>query len=68
MNKCKEEKAEEQMLNKHLQEATLNVLRERIEELYEEKVKGIIVRCRAHWHEHGEKACSETSSEWSDCN
>lgn len=68
MNKCKEQKAEEDMLNKEFQEAyfifennpqenqaTLNVLRERIEKLYEEKVEGIIVRCRAHWHEHGEK-------------
>ena len=69
MNKCKEKKAEEQMLNKEFQEAylifennpsqenhvTLNVLRERIEKLYEEKVEGIIVRSRARWHEHGEK-------------
>ena len=60
---------EEQMLNKEFQEvypifdkipshenlATLNVLRERIEKLYEEKVKGILVRFRALWHEHGEK-------------
>ena len=69
MNKCKEKKAEEQMLNKEFQEAylifennplqenqaTLNVLRERIEKLYEEKVEGIIVRSQARWHEHGEK-------------
>jgi len=69
MNKCKEQKAEEDMLNKEFQEAyfifennpsqenqaTLNVLRERIEKLYEEKFESIIVRCRAHWHEHGEK-------------
>ena len=59
MNKCKEKKAEEQMLNKEFQEAylifknnpqenqaTLNALRERIEKLYEEKVEGIIVRSR----------------------
>ena len=57
------------MLNKEFQEAysifekipsqenlaTLNVLRERIEKLYEEKVKGILVIFRALWHEHGEK-------------
>ena len=60
MNKCKEKKAEEQMLNKEFQEAylifknnpsqenqaTLNALRERIEKLYEEKVEGIVVRSR----------------------
>ena len=60
---------EEQMLNKEFQEAysvfekissqenraTLNVLRERIEKLYEEKVKGELMRSRALWHEHGEK-------------
>ena len=69
MNKCKEKKLEEQMLNKELREAylifennpsqenqtTLSVLQERIEKLYEEKVEGIIVRSRARWHEHGEK-------------
>jgi len=67
MNKCKEKKADEQMLNKEFQEAhsifennqenlaTLNVLRERTEKLYEEKVEGIIVRSRARWYEHGEK-------------
>ena len=36
-------------------QATLNVLRERTEKLYEEKVEGIIVRSRVRWHEHGEK-------------
>ena len=69
VDKCKEKKLEEQMLNEEFQEAylifennpsqenqtTLNVLRERIEKLYEEKVEGIIVRSRARWHEHGEK-------------
>ena len=69
MNKCKEKKLEEQKLNKEFKEASLifennpsqenqtilNVLRERIEKLYEEKVEGIIVRSRARWHEHGEK-------------
>ena len=57
------------MLNKEFQEAylifennpsqenqaTLNMLRERIEKLYEEKVEGITVRCSARWYEHGEK-------------
>ena len=57
------------MLNKEFQEAcsifekipsqenlaTLNVLRERIEKLYEEKVKRELVRSRALWHKHGEK-------------
>ena len=57
------------MLNKEFQEtylifennpsqenqATLNMLRERIEKLYEEKVEGITVRCPARWYEHGEK-------------
>ena len=61
MNKCKEKKVEEEMLNKEFQEAyllfennpsqenqaTLNVLRERIQKLCEEKVEGIIVRSRA---------------------
>ena len=69
MNKCKEKKLEEHMLNKELREAylifennpsqenqtTLSVLQERIEKLYEEKVEGIIVRSRARWYEHGEK-------------
>ena len=34
---------------------TLNVQKERMEKMYEEKVEGIIVRSRARWHEHGEK-------------
>jgi len=33
-------------------QATLNGLRERIEELYEGKVEGIVVRTRERWHEH----------------
>ena len=58
VNKCKEKKMEEQILNEEFQEAnsifennpsqenqtTLDVLRERIEKLYEEKVEGIIVK------------------------
>jgi len=69
MNKCKEKEEEEQMLNKEFQkaylifennhpqenQATLNVLREQIEKLYEEKVESIIVRSRARWQEHVEK-------------
>lgn len=30
-------------------------MQERSEKLYEKKVKGIIVRSQAQWHEHGEK-------------
>lgn len=35
--------------------ATLNSLKERTEKYYEEKVKGVNVRSRARWHEHGER-------------
>ena len=35
--------------------ATLNVLREPFEKLYEEPVEGELVRSRALWHEQGEK-------------
>ena len=69
MNKCKQRKAEGQLLNKELQDAlsifqnnpsqenlaNLNALKEQMEKLYEKKVEGIIVRSRARWHEHGEK-------------
>ena len=34
----------------------LNSAKEDLELLYEEKVKGIIIRARARWHEHGEKS------------
>ena len=68
MNKCKQRQEKEQQLNEELQEAhlafqndpskenlvALNVLKERMEKMYEEKVEGIIVRSRAR-HEHGEK-------------
>ncbi|KAL9982663.1 hypothetical protein ACROYT_G004734 [Oculina patagonica] len=30
--------------------------REKLEAFYEEKTKGIIIRARARWHEHGEKS------------
>ena len=34
----------------------LNAAKERLEPFYEEKVKGIIIRARARWHEHGERS------------
>ena len=34
----------------------LNAAKERLELFYEEKVKGIIIRARARWHEHGERS------------
>ena len=69
MNNCKEKKAEEQILNKQLQDAyvifqnnpsrensaALNMVQERIEKLCEKKVETIIVRSRARWHQYGEK-------------
>ena len=35
---------------------TLNSAKDTLELFYEEKVKGIISRARARWHEHGEKS------------
>ena len=35
---------------------TLNLAKDTLELFYEEKIKGIIIRARARWHEHGEKA------------
>ena len=69
MNKNKQRRREKQLLNKQFQNAhlvfqndpseenlvTLNVLKERMDKMYEEEVEGIIVRSRARWHEHGEK-------------
>ena len=69
MNNCKQQNFEEQQQNRQFQEATaayqnnpsqenlsvLNVLKEKMEHLYERKVEGIIIRSRARWHEHGEK-------------
>ena len=69
MNKNKQRRREEQQLNEQFQNAhlvfqndpseenlvTLNVLKERMDKIYEEEVEGIIVRSRARWHEHGEK-------------
>ena len=34
----------------------LNSAKEDLELFYEEKIKGIIIRARARWHEHGEKS------------
>ena len=33
-----------------------NAAQEQLEMFYEEKTKGIIIRARARWHEHGEKS------------
>ena len=33
-----------------------NAAQEKLETFYEEKTKGIIIRARARWHEHGEKS------------
>ena len=30
--------------------------KEKLETFYEEKTKGIVIRARARWHEHGEKS------------
>jgi len=35
---------------------SLNSAEDTLELFYEEKVKGIIIRARARWHEHGEKS------------
>jgi len=70
MNNCKQRQEKERQLSEEVQAAdlvfrndpskenfvALNVLREKIEKMYEEKVEGIIVRSRIRWHdEHGEK-------------
>ena len=34
----------------------LDEIKEKLELLYEEKVKGIIIRARAHWHVYGERS------------
>ena len=33
-----------------------NVVQEKLELFYEEKTKGVIIRARARWYEHGEKS------------
>ena len=34
----------------------LNKAKEILKHFYEEKTKGIIIRARARWHEHGERS------------
>ena len=34
----------------------LDEIKEKLELLYEEKVKGIVIRARARWHEYGERS------------
>ena len=36
--------------------ASLTIAKEKLELFYEEKTKGIIIRARVRWHEHGEKS------------
>jgi len=69
MNKSKQRKEKEKLLNIEHHEAyvsfqnnpsqenltALNVVKEKLEKLYEEKIESIIIRSRARWHEHGEK-------------
>ena len=69
MSKSRQRKLEEWQLNREFQEAsfvfqnnpsqenlsTLNVLKEKMEQMYDKKVEGIIIRSRAKWYEHGEK-------------
>jgi len=69
MNNSKQRKEKEKLLNIEHHEAyvsfqnnpsqenltALNVVKEKLEKLYEEKIEGIIVRSRARWHKHGEK-------------
>ncbi|WP_284120951.1 hypothetical protein, partial [Klebsiella pneumoniae] len=35
---------------------TLNEAKETLESYYEEKTRGVIIRARARWHEHGERS------------
>ena len=69
MTKSQQRKAEEWQLNREFQEASsvfqknpsqenlsiLNVLKEKMEQMYDKKVEGMIVRSRARWYEHREK-------------
>ena len=34
----------------------LDEIKEKLELLFEEKVKGIVIRARARWHEYGERS------------
>ena len=69
MNKCRQRKEKEKLLNIEHHEAyvsfqnspsrenltALNVVKEKLEKLSEERIEGIIVRSRARWLEHREK-------------
>jgi len=69
-NKAKERNERERQLQNNYEEATkifesdqselnairLNEIKEKLELFYEEKAKGIIIRARARWHEHGERS------------
>ena len=69
INKSRQTREQELQLDRDLQDASaafhhnpsqenlsrLNVLKEKLEQLYEKRVEGIIVRSRARWHEHGER-------------
>ena len=69
MRESRQRKLEEWQLNREFQEAsfvfqnnpsqenlsTLNVLKEKMEQMYDKKVEGIIIRSRARWYKHGEK-------------
>ena len=69
MNTYKQRRREERQLKEKFQNArsvfqndpseenlaAFNVQKKRMYNIYEEEVEGIIVRSRAHWHEHGEK-------------
>ena len=39
----------------HINNSRLDEVKEKLGLFYEEKTKGIIIRARARWHEHGEK-------------
>jgi len=39
-----------------LNKIRLNEIKEKLELFYEERVKGIIIRARARWYEHGERS------------
>ena len=68
--KTKERNERERQLQNNYEEATkifesdptklnairLNEIKEKLELFYEEKTKGIIIRARARWHEHGERS------------
>lgn len=69
MRKSEQREAEEWQLNRELLEAfsafqnnlsqenfsNLNILKGKMEQTYDKKVEGKIVKSRARWYEHGEK-------------